>query len=145
MGKILDLLKEQTGGTCYRSFKYCFDITENPSIKYEEIQDYKLEPKKHGETDSLKTIKDISVRAKQVESNPLFRFFLDGSRRIYKVDDIELSKKIFPIIGGQIGVACCERKTPSTFRKAHLEHNLVISLPSEADKDGKNTEQFFNP
>jgi hypothetical protein len=144
MHKILDLLEEQTGGKCYTSYQYRFDAMENPSIKYEEVQDYKLEPKRHGETDSLKTIKSLSGRAKQVEGNPLFRYFLDGSRRIYKVDDIEINKKIFPIMGGQIGVACCERQSPSTFRRAVLEHSLVISLPSEADKDGRNSEQFFN-
>ncbi len=144
MEKILDLLKEQTGGTCYKSYQYRLDENEVPSIKYEEIQDYKLDPKRHGETDRIKTIKNISGKAKQLEGNPLFRYFLDGSRRIYKVDDIELNKKIFPIIGGQIGVACCERQNPSTFRRAVLEYNLVISLPSEADKDGRNSEQFFN-
>lgn len=144
MNKILDLLEEQTGGKCYTSFQYCFDATENPSIKYDENQDYKLEPKRHGETDNIKSIKDISGRAKQIEGNPLFKYFLDGSRRVYKVDDIEINRKVFPIIGGQIGVACCERKNPSTFKQAILEHNLIISLPSEADKDGRNSEQFFH-
>ncbi len=144
MNKILELLSEQTGGTCYESYQYRLDENEVPSIKYEETQDYKLEPKRHGETDRIKTIKNISGKAKQLESNSLFRYFLDGSRKIYKVDDIELNKKVFPIIGGQIGVACCERQNPSTFRKAVVEHNLVMSLPSEADKDGRNSEQFFN-
>lgn len=65
-----------------------------------------LQKDRYGETDtSLKTIKDISKTAKQIEGNlPLFRYFLDGSRRIYIIDDIELGKKIFPIIGGQIGI-----------------------------------------
>ncbi|NMC59960.1 MAG: hypothetical protein GYA51_11375, partial [Candidatus Methanofastidiosa archaeon] len=89
--------------------------------------------------------KDIYHTSKQICCNkPLFSYFLDGSRRIYKIDDLELGRKIFPIIGGQIGVACCERKSPSTFKKALLEHNLVLSLPSEADKDGRNSDQFFN-
>ncbi|MFH1004331.1 MAG: hypothetical protein V1781_02380 [Bacteroidota bacterium] len=146
MDKILNFLEEQTGGTCYKSFKYCVDETEIPSVNYEESQSYTLQRDRYGETDtSLKTTKDISKTAKQIEGiTPLFRYFLDGSRRIYKVDDIELGRKIFPIIGGQIGVACCKRENPSTFKKAILEHNLVMSLPSEADKDGKNTEQFFN-
>jgi len=146
MDKIIPFLEEQVGGTCYRSYKFCVDEREVPSVNYEESHAYTLQKDKYGETDtSLKTIKDISKTAKQIEGNkPLFRYFLDGSRRIYKIDDIELGKKIFPIIGGQIGVACCERQSPSQFKKAILEHNLVLSLPSEADKDGKNSEQFFN-
>lgn len=146
MDKILTLLEDQIGGTCYSSYKYCVDEREVPSVNYEENQAYTLQRDRFGETDtSLKTTKNISNTAKQIEGNkPLFRYFLDGSRRIYKIDDIELGKKIFPIIGGQIGVACCERINPSTFKKAILEHNLVLSLPNEADKDGKNSEQFFN-
>ncbi len=146
MEKILKFLEDQTGGTCYKSYKYRVDDIEMPSLNYEENQSYTLQKDKYGETDtSLKTTKDITNTARQIENNPpLFRYFLDGSRRIYKIDDIELGKKIFPIIGGQIGVACCERHSPSTFKKAILEHNLIMALPSEADKDGRNTEQFFN-
>jgi hypothetical protein len=146
MDKILAFLEKQIGGTCYSSYKYCVDEKEVPSVNYEENQIYTIQRDRFGETDtSLKTTKDISKTAKQIEgNNPLFRYFLDGSRRVYKIDDIELGKRIFPIIGGQIGVACCERTNPSTFKKAILEHNLVMALPSDADKDGKNSEQFFN-
>lgn len=145
MDKIIPFLEEQIGGICYRSYKYCVDEKEVPSVNYEENHSYTLQRDRYGETDtSLKTTKDVYRTSKQIEGNrPLFRYFLDGSRRIYKIDDIELGRKIFPIIGGQIGVACCERQSPSTFKKAILEHNLVMSLPSEADKDGKNSEQFF--
>lgn len=145
MDKILKLLSDETGGTCYSSYKYSLDAAEVPSLNYEHNQSYTLQKDRYGETDSsLKTTKDISKIAKQIQGNvPLFRYFLDGSRRIYKVDDIELNRKIFPIIAGQIGVACCERQSPSHFKKAILEHNLVMSLPSEADKDGRNSEQYF--
>lgn len=117
MEKIIPFLEEQVGGICYRSYKYCVDEREVPSVNYEESQTYTLQKDRYGETDtSLKTTKDIFKTSKQIEGNyPLFRYFLDGSRRIYKIDDIELGRKIFPIIGGQIGVACCERKSPSTF------------------------------
>jgi hypothetical protein len=146
LNAILKLLEEQTGGTCYKSFKYCVDEFEGPSVKYDEPTVYTLQRDKYGETDtSLKTLKDITKTANQIADNPpLFRYFLDGSRRIYKVDDIELGRKIFPIIGGQIGVACCERENPSKFKKALLEHNLVMALPIDADKDGRNSKEFFN-
>ena len=146
MDKILHFLETQVGGICYRSYKFCIDEREVPSVNYEANKEYTLQRNRYGETDtSLKSTKDISNTAKQIANNtPLFRYFLDGSRRIYKIDDIELGRKIFPIIGGQIGVACCERQSPSSFKKAILDHNLVLALPSEADKDGRNSEQFFN-
>lgn len=145
MEKILPFLEKQVGGVCYKSFKFCVDERENPTVNYEEQLSYSLVANRFGETDtSLKTTKDIFQTSRQIAgSTPLFKYFLDGSRRIYKIDDLELGKKIFPIIGGQIGVACCERQTPSKFKKALFEHNLVLSLPSEADKDGRNTDQFF--
>jgi hypothetical protein len=145
MDKILNFLSEETGGICYSSYKYSLDESEIPSLKYEENQFYTLLKDRYGESDtSLKTTKDISKLAKQINNDyPLFKYFLDGSRRIYKVDDIELNRKIFPIIAGQIGVACCERQTSSHFKKAILEHNLVMSLPSETDKDGRNSQQYF--
>ena len=93
MNKILDLLEEQTGGKCYTSFQYCFDATENPSIKYEETQDYKLEPKRHGETDNIKTIKNISGRANQVEGNPLFKYVLDVQEEFIKLTTLKSTKK----------------------------------------------------
>ncbi len=47
-------------------------------------------------------------------------------------------------MAGQIGVACCERKSPSKFKSREVENNLVISLPSEANPEVKNSELFFN-
>jgi hypothetical protein len=63
MNKILDLLAEQTGGKCYTSYQYCFDATENPSIKYEEIQDYKLELSRtfQAEPSKLKAILFLNI------------------------------------------------------------------------------------
>ena len=93
MDKIIPFLEEQVGGICYRSYKYCVDEREVPSVNYEDNKLYTLQRDRYGETDtSLKSTKDIYRTAKQIEgSNPLFRYFLDGSRRIYKIDDIELA------------------------------------------------------
>ena len=145
MGAILSVLEKETGGTCYKSYKYCFDSVEIPTLTYEDSPTIPV--KEYGETDTtLKTSKSLKEYAKEIQKNskPLFRYFLDGSRRIYKVDDITLNKRIFPIIGGQIGVACCEREGPSDFRKVVLENDLVLALPTVADADGTNNELFFN-
>ena len=74
----------------------------------------------------------------------LFKFFLDGSRRTYKVDDIAYENRLYPIIAGQIGVCCCVRENPSSFKNLILDDYLVLTLPSCANKDSMDDELFFN-
>jgi len=147
MENIRKILEIATKGICYDSYRYCADEEMKvPTINYEETQTFTLLKDRYGETDtSLKQTKDLSIKAKQISDlKPLFHFFLDGSRRTYKVDDIEINKRIFPIMAGQIGVACCERINPNRFTCKELENNLVISLPIEANPETKNTELFNN-
>lgn len=143
MDKILQYIAKETKGQCYTSFKYCHDTTDIPTLDYEDKP--KVSLKEYGETDHNEKVRDISKKAKKIQSStPLFKYFLDGSRRTYKIDDIEYQKKIFPIIGGQIGVACCVRESSSQFRVAIVEKNLALSLPRYAYADGHNAELFFN-
>src|SRR5215831_13911810 len=147
MRNILSLLEDATNGNCYKSYKYCADKELTvPTIAYEENIDLTPVKDRFGETDTtLKKPKDLESFANKIAyEDPLFKFFLDGSRRTYKVDDIEINRRIFPIMAGQIGVACCERKSPSKFKSREVENNLVISLPSEANPEVKNSELFFN-
>lgn len=147
MRNILPLLQDATNGHCYKSYKYCADKELTvPTIVYEDNQDLMPVKGRYGETDTtLKRAKDLTAFAKKIaEEEPLFKYFLDGSRRTYKVDDIEINRRIFPIMAGQIGVACCERKSPSMFKSKEVENNLVIALPSEANPEVKNSELFFN-
>ena len=143
MDKILQFIAKETKGECYTSFKYCHDSVTVPTLDYEDKP--KVSLKEFGETEHNERVRDLSIRAKKIQlSHPLFKYFLDGSRRTYKIDDIEYQKKIFPIIGGQIGVACCERDSPSDFRVTILEKNLVLSLPRYAYADGHSADLFFN-
>jgi hypothetical protein len=144
---ILSLLEDATNGNCYKSYKYCADQELTiPTITYEENQNLAPVRDKYGETDkTLSKPKDLSAFSMKLAANPpLFKYFLDGSRRTYKVDDIEINRRIFPIMAGQIGVACCERKFPGKFKCKEVENSLVISLPSEANPEVKNSELFFN-
>jgi hypothetical protein len=67
---------------------------------------------------------------------------LDGSRRTYKIDDIELNGHVYPIIAGQIGVACCQRQSPDQFKCAEFERKIVLALPSAASQGEQKL--FFN-
>lgn len=144
---ILSLLSEVTGGYCYRSFQYCADEELRvPTLKYDDTKTFTILKDKFGETEkNIKKTKNLTELAKRTSTAPpLFRYFLDGSRRTYKVDDIEINRRIFPIMAGQIEVACCERQTPSKFKCTELESKFVIALPTEANPETKNSDLFFN-
>lgn len=136
MKSIIDFIAEETHGKAYKSHRFCYDKeVPLPSLAYDDNLTFTIRNDRYGETAPKKETSSLEKLAKalQKEEQPIFSFFLDGSRRIYKVDDIEYQKRIFPIIGGQIGVACCERKSPDVFRTAILEKHLVLSVPSAAD------------
>jgi len=147
MDKILYFIANSTSGSCYKSFKYCFERVEVPLIIYDDKQNIVFSKDKNGETDKgLKTSKSLEKLAKLInqENKPLFKYFLDGSRRTYKVDDIAYDNRLYPIIAGQIGVGCCERKNPSSFKNIILENYLALALPACANKDSIDDELFFN-
>ena len=154
--KVLEYIANKTDGKCYQSFRYCADDEiRMPTLDYEDKdknKDFILARNSYGETDtSLKTTKNIKPTADKIINNePLFHFFLDGSRRTYKVDDIELNRKVFPIIAGQIGVACCQRMSSDQFKcpqiaenKLALETKLVLSLPKIANSEPRIDAKLF--
>ena len=55
---------------------------------------------------------------------------------MYKVDDIAIGKKIFPVLAGQIVVGCCERKNRDTFKHYdNIRPKVVIAMPDDFDVD----------
>jgi hypothetical protein len=143
MKSILDFLANETDGKSYKSYKYCFEDVEVPKLEYDDKKEIRI--KRRGETDrNLKTTKSIEALAKRVSGIPLFKYFLDGSRRTYKVDDIAYDKKLYPVIAGQIGVGVCYRDNPNSFEAFSLKNPLVISLPGNANAVSSNDELYFN-
>jgi hypothetical protein len=146
--KVLDIVANETNGKCYTSFRYCADDEIRvPTLDFDsKDKELSVVVKEYGETDTnLSKSKSLkSLADKIINNDPLFHFFLDGSRRTYKVDDIEINRNIYPIIAGQIGVACCQRNDPSQFRCAEFEYNLVLSLPKAANPNGGEAALFFN-
>ncbi|MDX2303063.1 MAG: hypothetical protein NW226_09695 [Microscillaceae bacterium] len=138
---ILNFIQEYTHTTTYKSFKYSFESYNIPQLNYDDKPNMVF--KENGEDNPPKTIKDIRPEAKLRETIPLFKYFLDGSRRTYKVDDVAVNNKIYPILAGQIGVAVCERENPSHFQKLELENQLVLVLPKILNDKGKGTEELY--
>jgi len=146
--KVLEFIAQETNGKCYQSFRYCADDEiKMPTLNYEDKgSEFSLMKNRYGETDTgLKETKNLKDKAnKIIDNDPLFHFFLDGSRRTYKVDDIEINRNVYPVIAGQIGVACCQRQSPDKFKNAEFERKLVLSLPKAANPNAGDAKLFFN-
>lgn len=139
--KIMNLLAQATGGKSYKAHKYGLDHAERPFIDYGE--DGTIIWKKTAETTPYRTYVDLSELSKKLAQRheTILSYFLDGSRRVFKVDDIAYSHSggrsvIYPIIAGQIGVGCCQRidkrLVPDKFKR-----EIVLSMPDIANADGK--------
>ena len=142
MERILNFLDKSTNGKCYKSFKYSLDDLEVPSLIYDDKPKIVLQPK--AETDKRKQ-KYISVKeeAEKYKGNSIFKYFLDGSRKTYKVDDIAIGERIYTIIAGQIAVGCCFRPNAETFKCQKMERHFVLSLPIMLNTDGLPDIPFF--
>jgi len=143
--KIMTVLAKETGGKSYKAHKYGLDHAERPYIDY---GDDSITWKKTAETIPHRKYVSLEGLSKKlaIRNEQLLTYFLDGSRRVFKVDDIAYKVSggrsvIYPVIAGQIGVGCCCRVNkivvPEKFKR-----EIVLSLPDIADADG--IPGFFN-
>jgi len=103
MSKIIDLLK-RIGITCNR-FEL-LDLDRAGDSEWDEIE----APIEKPFEDPPPTEGRRNVGGQCDQSvKPLFRYFIDGSRKTYRVADLEHSGHYFPLVAAQIGVAVCER------------------------------------
>lgn len=135
-------IAQETNGKSFKTFKYSFDSVDMPSFDYDDHSDITWE--QIGETVTHKQSIDLSTNAKHIAiEKPCFMYFLDGSRRTFKVDDISYRNQVYPVIAGQVGIGCCKRvekeMSPNSF-----ERRLVIALPKVANQDDWNKKLFFN-
>ncbi len=138
--RVMQVLAEETGGKSYKAYKYGLDHAERPFIDYSEdgiIWERTAETVFHRSYVPLenKSI-DLAKRGEQC-----LTYFLDGSRRVYKVDDHSYPMSggrsvIYPIIAGQIGVGCCKRVN-KVIVPEHFKREIVVAVPDIANADGK--------
>lgn len=143
--KILDFIEKEGKGKyhCYKTRKMSLDTANNDTIAYNYDDKTASNSTKSDFAESDRTRKSVVDLSKTVSGDkippPIFSYFLDGSRHTYKVDDIAIGKKIFPIIAGQVIVGCCERINRNVFKKAMLSKNnslcskIVIAMPDDFD------------
>lgn len=138
--KVMNMLAEATGGKSYKAHKYVIDHSDRPSVDY---GDSEIIWRRRAETTPHRTYVDLSQLSKKLayRNDHILSFFLDGSRRVFKVDDIAYMQSggrsiIYPVIAGQIGVGCCFRDhkkiVPVKFKR-----EFVLSMPDIADANGK--------
>lgn len=136
----MSIIAEVTGGKTYKGHKYALDFMDRPSVDYGNSE---IIWKRRAETTPHRTYVDLSDWVKRTVFNEdqILTYFLDGSRKVFKVDDIAISQSgsrvaIYPVIAGQIGVGCCRRDNKRlTLEK--FEREFVLSMPDVADADGK--------
>ena len=145
MNGIMDSLEEATKklrGKRYQSHKFCYDSLKNSVVEYE--QDKEVEWQKYSESEHITRPKDLTNKIKflrDLRQESWFKYFLDGSRHTYKVDDMDFGKNVYPILAGQVGISCCTRVNKRIHPlKNFFNRKLVIvvptcALPSEYNKE----------
>ena len=151
MGNILKLIEQETEGKVFKSFKYCFDTVQMPHIVYEEQENTYIPLKDFAEDVHDPKSRDMRHEAEmRMTPPPIFQYFLDGSRKVYKIDDIQYDNKVFPIVSGQISVCCCKREMQDdglhfkSFHNIEQEVYSTICLPVAANSEGVDDKIFFN-
>ena len=99
MGKILDYIEKTGEGKyyCYKTKKISLDSNNNDTLDYDDKPASVANSSKIAEND-LSRVHTVLIPKRYIEtSTPIFRYFLDGSRHVYKVDDIAIGRNIFPV------------------------------------------------
>ncbi|MBN1638414.1 MAG: hypothetical protein JW866_05580 [Ignavibacteriales bacterium] len=124
MGLIIDLIESYSGGKCYYSDRYTLDHRIPP--EYQDIgEEFNSNIVFEDDNPSGKKLKTILLKSPV----SIFRFFLDGSRRTYKIVDFaSTDNKFLPIIAGQIGTGICQRKQ-GKLKKYKIVTQNVLTVP----------------
>ena len=151
MIRILDYIEQQSQGRyhCYKTKKLSLELENSDSIayNYDDKAVSKSTKSDFAETDRTRKSSINLSGILKTTPPPIFKYFLDGSRHTYKIDDIGIGKKIYPIVAGQVIVGCCERENRDIFRKAKLNKSnsivskIVIAMPDDFD-DNDGGENF---
>ena len=80
------------------------------------------------ETDNKAQKRAIQLLKKAI---PLFSYFMDGSRKVYKIGDIITPEnKFMPVVAGQVSVGCCFRNKTGDIHRYSIEKKNYLMLSS---------------
>ncbi|MCQ2344065.1 MAG: hypothetical protein MJ002_03965 [Paludibacteraceae bacterium] len=103
---------------------------------YEEKTSHPLYAEEHPSSDNLHRFDAEDVKDKFNDSK--FKYFLDGSRHVYKTSDIIINGVVYPVVSGQIIVGCTcreERKISISDYENCFVRKIVLVLPDKFDID----------
>jgi len=133
MGRILSVIRKKSSLECLPCDRLNLDFGN-----YGEYQDNDQQPPERPfEHPCLSTLRKRVPEREGVPS--ILQFFLDGSRRTYKMCDVVLNgKKYLPVVAGQVGVAVVERTDDGQAVRPLREFcrlENVIAFPNSIDND----------
>ena len=143
--KILDFIEKDGEGkySCYKTRKLILDQNDQDTLDYDDKPAVQLNSAQIAESDmTRKETVLINNQMMKLACTPLFSYFLDGSRHVYKVDDIAIGNRIFPFLAGQIVVGCCVRKDRDTFKCHSVTRKVLLSLPHNFNYDDDKEANF---
>lgn len=143
MSKIMQIIAEETNGTSYNTYKFSYDSIGLPGIDYDNESNKIMKWQVTAET--VKYTKPIDMKPladRIIGETPLIKYFLDGSRHVFKVDDIAYNKQVFPVVAGQIGVGCCGRENKRMYPEMFCRE-IALALPDKSNADGWNDVAFY--
>ena len=108
MAKILKLFKD-LGLDCLPVHRTGEEIEEFPDWQIDARSANEFEEEGKVQINSSEPTKETILPEFPDNIPSLFRYFVDGSRRVFPVADITVGKNNYPVLAGQIGVAVIER------------------------------------
>ena len=140
MDGLLNFLAEQTDGHSYRTSKFELDA-EISAAQIEYDAPAEIVMRHSGETHPPKNYAPLKELADKISLNgtQILNYFLDGSRRVFKVDDIAYlngsRKMIYPVVAGQVVAGCC-RRVDRKLREENFLSEVVLALPDITNPRG---------
>lgn len=149
MGFILDYITAHSEGRVSSFDTLKRHIDERELDTFGEFEDHKLDSvetdthKKYAEDMYSNTgIHFISQNdAARLLNKSRFKYFLDGSRHVYKVGDVAIGGMIYPVVAGQIIVGCCQRNERVISDFEHIR-KIVLAMPQCYDVDNHGANFF---
>lgn len=142
--KFMQLFADETYGELHHTNRYVLDELNKYDSLITAVEPQKIKVSDYGETDRSKKTRPLNDYIEHtLEEGPLFRYFLDGTRRTYKISDISYQQTPFAVVGGQVSVGCCERINKRSFKPVIKEYNSVLCVPNIASEDGENPDQWL--
>lgn len=139
--EILKFIAKETYGESYRVAKIELDVEIDSVSRIEYEAPAETVINRSGETKPTKKPVPLKNRADEISASGLqiLNYFLDGTRRVYKVDEIAYvqsqRKNFYPIVAAQVTTGCC-RRVDKKLHAESLSDEIILALPNIANANG---------